>query len=85
MVFCYLFCQFLVALIIGLSFFLSGLSQMALNKKKSGKNMQEFNIANVKFHLELNISNFKFQKQGCFARYFEKRAVWLNSLKIKGK
>ena len=45
----------------------------------------EFNIANVKFHLELNISNFEFQKQRCFARYFEKRAVWLNSLKIKGK
>ena len=45
----------------------------------------EFNIANVKFHLELNISNFEFQKQGCFARYFEKRAAWLNSLKIKGK
>ena len=45
----------------------------------------EFNIANVKFHLELNISNFEFPKQRCFARYFEKRAVWLNSLKIKGK
>ena len=45
----------------------------------------EFNIANVKFHLELNISNFEFQKQRCFAKYFEKRAVWLNSLKIKGK
>lgn len=44
----------------------------------------ELDIANVKFHLVLNISNFKFQKQVCFARYFEKRAVWLNSLKIKG-
>ena len=45
----------------------------------------EFNIANVKFHLELNISNFEFQKQECFARYFEKRAAWLNSLKIKDR
>ena len=31
MVFCYLLCQFFVALIIGLSFCLPGLSQMALN------------------------------------------------------
>ena len=33
MVFCYLFRQFLVALIIGLSFFLPELSQMALNRE----------------------------------------------------
>ena len=34
--FCYLFCQFFVALIIGLSFCLPGLPQMALNRKKAG-------------------------------------------------
>ena len=35
MVFCYLFCQFFVALIIGLSFYLPGLSQMTPNNRKS--------------------------------------------------
>ena len=35
MVFCYLFCQFFVALIIGLSFCLPGFSQMALNNVQS--------------------------------------------------
>ena len=55
MVFCYLFCQFFVALIIGLSFCLPGLPQMALNSPNFKDAFTPLGLSCVPFYHQIRL------------------------------